>query len=45
MQFNMPGWVPQTVCAVVVIGLRIAAVHYNLSLPILHLQPKDLPED
>jgi uncharacterized membrane protein YeiH len=45
MQFSMPGWVPQAVCAAVVIGLRIAAVHYNLSLPILHLQPKDLPEE
>jgi uncharacterized membrane protein YeiH len=45
MQFAIPGWIPQAVCAVVVIGLRIAAVHYNLSLPILHLQAKDLPED
>ena len=30
-------WIPQITCAVVVIGLRICAVHYNWSLPILHV--------
>jgi uncharacterized membrane protein YeiH len=42
---GLPGWVPQVACAAVVIGLRVLAVHYNLSLPILHLAEKDLPED
>ena len=28
-------WIPQLSCAVVVIGLRICAVHFNWSLPIL----------
>lgn len=35
---SLPAWsaiVPQMACAVTVIGLRIAAVHYNWSLPIL----------
>ena len=44
---NIPGLsplVPQMGCAVTVIGLRIAAVHFNWSLPILKIDPKDLPE-
>ncbi|MDE6854235.1 MAG: trimeric intracellular cation channel family protein [Muribaculaceae bacterium] len=45
---NIPGispLVPQLGCAVTVIGLRIAAVHFNWSLPILKIDPKDLPEN
>lgn len=44
---NIPGVdiiIPQIACAVTVIGLRIAAVHYNWSLPLLKVDPKDLPE-
>ena len=37
--------VPQIACAVVVIGLRIAAVHYNWSLPILQVRECDLPDE
>ena len=33
----MAEWIPQVTCAVVVIGLRICAVHFNWSLPILHV--------
>ena len=36
---------PQIACAVSVIGLRVAAVHYGWSLPILQVNPCDLPED
>ena len=36
--------VPQIACAATVIGLRIAAVHYHWSLPLLKVDPKDLPE-
>lgn len=35
----------QSACALTVIGLRIAAVHWNWSLPILQVDPKDLPDD
>lgn len=35
--------VAQLACAFTVIGLRVAAVHYNWSLPILKVDPKDLP--
>lgn len=38
-------WVPQVVCAVVVIGLRVAAVLFNWSLPILKVDPKSLPKE
>lgn len=44
---SIPGvaaWIPQVSCAVSVIGLRILAVHYNWSLPILRVDPKDLPD-
>lgn len=37
--------VPQGSCAVAVIGLRIAAAHWNWSLPILMINPDDLPDD
>lgn len=37
--------VPQGSCAVAVIGLRIAAAHWNWSLPILMINPEDLPDD
>ncbi len=30
-------WIPQLTCAVVVIGLRVCAVHFKWSLPILHV--------
>jgi len=36
--------VPQIACAATVISLRVAAVHYNWSLPLLKVDPKDLPE-
>lgn len=36
--------VPQISCAATVIGLRVLAVHYLWSLPILKVDPKDLPE-
>ena len=36
--------VAQITCAITVIGLRIAAVHYHWQLPILKVDPKDLPE-
>ncbi len=41
---GMAAWIPQVSCAVSVIGLRILAVHYNWSLPILRVDPKDLPD-
>ena len=36
--------VAQLGCAVTVVGLRILAVHYHWQLPILKVDPKDLPE-
>lgn len=30
-----PLWLPQSACAVVIVGLRVLAVHYGWSLPIL----------
>lgn len=44
----IPGCTPlaaQITCAVTVIGLRIAAVHYHWSLPVLQVDPKDLPNE
>lgn len=38
-------WVPQVVCAAVVIGLRVAAVVFGWSLPILKVDPKSLPKE
>lgn len=39
----LAAWVPQTVCAGTVIGLRVAAVAYGWSLPILKVETDDLP--
>ena len=36
--------IPQIACAVAVIGLRIAAAYWNWSLPILKINPDDLPD-
>lgn len=36
--------IPQISCAATVIGLRVLAVHYHWALPILKVDPKDLPE-
>ncbi|GFI14674.1 hypothetical protein IMSAGC008_02234 [Muribaculaceae bacterium] len=40
---GIPQVIPQSACAVAVIGLRIAAVHFDWSLPILKVPEKDLP--
>ncbi len=42
---SIPQYIPQIACAVTVIGLRIAAVHYDWSLPILKVPAEDLPKD
>lgn len=39
-----PLWVAQTSCAATVIGLRVAAVYFNWSLPILKVDPNSLPD-
>lgn len=39
-----PLWVVQTSCAATVIGLRVAAVYFNWSLPILKVDPNSLPD-
>ncbi|MDE5643962.1 MAG: trimeric intracellular cation channel family protein [Muribaculaceae bacterium] len=44
-EIDMPQVVPQICCAAVVIGLRILAVRYGWSLPILKVDEKSLPED
>lgn len=41
---SLPLWVPQGGCAAVIIGLRVLAVHYNWSLPILKVDEDSLPE-
>lgn len=41
---SAPIWVPQTICAIIIIGLRVLAVHYNWSLPILKVDEKSLPD-
>ncbi|MDE6120332.1 MAG: TRIC cation channel family protein, partial [Muribaculaceae bacterium] len=44
----IPGSAPmiqQIACATTVIGLRVLAVTYHWSLPIIHVDPSDLPED
>ncbi len=41
---QMPLWVSQTTCAATVIGLRVAAVCFNWSLPILKVDPNSLPD-
>lgn len=40
----LPSWVPQAACAVAVIGLRVAAVVFRWSLPILKVDPKTCPK-
>lgn len=40
----IPRIIPQITCAATVVGLRIAAVHFGWSLPILKVDPKDLPD-
>ncbi len=40
-----PAWVAQSMCAATVIGLRVAAVHYGWSLPILKVDPRSLPKN
>ena len=42
---GIPQVIPQSACAVAVIGLRIAAVHFDWSLPILKVPEKDLPHE
>lgn len=45
---DRPWWsdmVPQIACAVTVIGLRIAAVHYNWALPILKMDDDLIPDE
>lgn len=37
--------IPQLVCAFSVVGLRVVAAHYKWHLPILEVNPEDLPED
>ncbi|MDE6276926.1 MAG: trimeric intracellular cation channel family protein [Muribaculaceae bacterium] len=37
-------WIPQMACAATVIGLRVLAFHFGWSLPILKVDPSDLPE-
>lgn len=41
----LPAWVPQVMCAVTVIGLRVAAVVWNWSLPILKVDPTIKPKE
>lgn len=41
---SLPLWVPQGGCAAVIIGLRVLAVRYNWSLPILKVDEDSLPE-
>lgn len=40
----LPLWVPQTACAATVIGLRVAAVYFKWSLPILKVDSNSLPD-
>lgn len=42
---KLPFLVPQITCAVVVIGLRVLAVHFDWSLPILKVDQRSLPRD
>lgn len=44
----IPGVAPmisQIACAVTVVGLRVLAYHFHWSLPILHVDPEDLPPE
>lgn len=42
---NAPLWVPQGICATTIVGLRVLAVRYNWSLPILKVDRESLPDD
>lgn len=42
---SAPLWVPQVTCATLIIGLRVLAVHFNWSLPILKVDEKSLPDE
>lgn len=42
---GLPQFIPQIACAVTVVGLRIAAVHYDWSLPILKIPVESLPKE
>lgn len=42
---HLPFLVPQITCAVVVIGLRVLAVHFKWSLPILKVDSNSLPPE
>lgn len=44
-QTSAPLWVPQMTCAALIIGLRVLAVHFNWSLPILKVDEKSLPDE
>lgn len=39
------GYLPSAACAATVIGLRVLAVTYNWSLPILRVPEQDIPDD
>lgn len=41
----IPAIIPQICCASTVIGLRVLAVRFHWSLPILKVDPRDLPEE
>ncbi|MDE6311331.1 MAG: trimeric intracellular cation channel family protein [Muribaculaceae bacterium] len=41
---GVAAWIPQLGCAATVIGLRVLAFHFGWSLPILKVDPADLPE-
>lgn len=40
-----PIWVPQAMCAIIIVGLRVLAVHYDWSLPILKVDENSIPDD
>lgn len=41
---SVPLWIPQISCATVIVGLRVLAVRYNWSLPILKVDERSLPD-
>ncbi|MDE5567476.1 MAG: trimeric intracellular cation channel family protein [Muribaculaceae bacterium] len=41
---SAPLWIPQVTCAVIIIGLRVLAVRYNWSLPILKSTKNQSPK-
>lgn len=44
-EIGMPAIACEVVCATVVVGLRVMAVRYGWSLPILQIDPNALPDD